>query len=31
MVWNGELDIIRKKVSVMEQQLKNMIDVLGKI
>ncbi|PIN88236.1 hypothetical protein AB205_0000490 [Aquarana catesbeiana] len=31
MVWNGELDIIRKKLNVMEQQMKNMIDVLGRI
>ncbi|PIO05582.1 hypothetical protein AB205_0111660 [Aquarana catesbeiana] len=31
MVWNGELDIIRKKLSVMEQQMKNMTDVLGRI
>ncbi|PIO10044.1 hypothetical protein AB205_0124320 [Aquarana catesbeiana] len=31
MVWNGEIDIIRKKLNVMEQQMKNMIDVLGRI
>ncbi|PIO30022.1 hypothetical protein AB205_0122410 [Aquarana catesbeiana] len=31
MLWNGELDIIRKKLNVMEQQMKNMIDVLGRI
>ncbi|PIO25167.1 hypothetical protein AB205_0165620 [Aquarana catesbeiana] len=30
MVWNGELDI-RKKLDVMEQQMKNMVDVLGRI
>ncbi|PIO30741.1 hypothetical protein AB205_0136050 [Aquarana catesbeiana] len=31
MVWNVELDIIRKNLNVMEQQMKNMIDVLGRI
>ncbi|PIO10539.1 hypothetical protein AB205_0173700 [Aquarana catesbeiana] len=31
MVWNGELVIIRKKLSFMKQQMKNMIDVLGRI
>ncbi|PIO10473.1 hypothetical protein AB205_0128670 [Aquarana catesbeiana] len=31
MVWNGEIDIIRNKLNVMEQQMKNMIDVLGRI
>ncbi|PIO36880.1 hypothetical protein AB205_0182210 [Aquarana catesbeiana] len=31
MVWNGEIDIIRKKLIVMEQQMKYMIDVLGRI
>ncbi|PIO22585.1 hypothetical protein AB205_0112170, partial [Aquarana catesbeiana] len=31
MVWNGEIDIIRKKLNVMEPQMKNMIDVLGRI
>ncbi|PIO11911.1 hypothetical protein AB205_0213640 [Aquarana catesbeiana] len=31
MLWNGEIDIIRKKLNVMEQQMKNMIDVLGRI
>ncbi|PIO37893.1 hypothetical protein AB205_0066710 [Aquarana catesbeiana] len=25
MVWNGEIDTIRKKLNVMEQQMKNMI------
>ncbi|PIO26628.1 hypothetical protein AB205_0142730 [Aquarana catesbeiana] len=31
MVWNGEIDIIKKKLNVMEQQMKNMIDVLERI
>ncbi|PIO24243.1 hypothetical protein AB205_0080900 [Aquarana catesbeiana] len=31
MLWNGEIDIIRKKLNVMEQQMKNMNDVLGRI
>ncbi|PIO12139.1 hypothetical protein AB205_0151290 [Aquarana catesbeiana] len=31
MVWNGDLDIIRKKLNVMEKQMKNMIDVFGRI
>ncbi|PIO33347.1 hypothetical protein AB205_0128760, partial [Aquarana catesbeiana] len=31
MVWNREIDIIRSKLNVLEQQMKNMIDVLGRI
>ncbi|PIO24501.1 hypothetical protein AB205_0144660 [Aquarana catesbeiana] len=31
MVWNHEIDIIRNKLNVMEQQMKKMIDVLGRI
>ncbi|PIO28603.1 hypothetical protein AB205_0214160 [Aquarana catesbeiana] len=31
MVWNREIDIIRNKLNVLEQQIKNMIDVLGRI
>ncbi|PIO16279.1 hypothetical protein AB205_0074670 [Aquarana catesbeiana] len=30
MVWNGEINIIRNKLNVMEQ-MKNMINVLGRI
>ncbi|PIO15740.1 hypothetical protein AB205_0089140 [Aquarana catesbeiana] len=31
MVWNREIDIIRYKLNVLEQQMKNMTDVLGRI
>ncbi|PIO11936.1 hypothetical protein AB205_0147150 [Aquarana catesbeiana] len=31
MVWNCEIDIIRHKLNVLEQQMKNMIGVLGRI
>ncbi|PIN88295.1 hypothetical protein AB205_0181060 [Aquarana catesbeiana] len=31
MMWNREIDIIRNKLNVLEQQMKNMIDVLGRI
>ncbi|PIO31171.1 hypothetical protein AB205_0195440, partial [Aquarana catesbeiana] len=31
MTWNREIDIIRNKLNFMEQQMKNMIDVLGRI
>ncbi|PIO15530.1 hypothetical protein AB205_0036760, partial [Aquarana catesbeiana] len=31
MVWNREIDIIRDKLNVLEQQMKNMIDALGRI
>ncbi|PIO09470.1 hypothetical protein AB205_0041130 [Aquarana catesbeiana] len=31
MVWNGEIDFTRNKLNVVEQQMKNMIDVLGRI
>ncbi|PIO23454.1 hypothetical protein AB205_0114950 [Aquarana catesbeiana] len=31
MVWNGKIDIIRKKLNVMEKEMKNMIDVFGRI
>ncbi|PIO29193.1 hypothetical protein AB205_0046720, partial [Aquarana catesbeiana] len=30
-VWNREIDIIKNKLNFMEQQMKNMIDVLGRI
>ncbi|PIO28044.1 hypothetical protein AB205_0071500 [Aquarana catesbeiana] len=31
MGWNCEIDIIKNKLNVLEQQIKNMIDVLGRI
>ncbi|PIO12257.1 hypothetical protein AB205_0162160 [Aquarana catesbeiana] len=31
MVWNREINIIRNKLKVLEQQMKNMIDVLWRI
>ncbi|PIO15978.1 hypothetical protein AB205_0014610 [Aquarana catesbeiana] len=31
MMWNGEIDNIQNKLNVMEQQMKNMIDVFGRI
>ncbi|PIO35262.1 hypothetical protein AB205_0213250, partial [Aquarana catesbeiana] len=31
MTWNREIDIIRNKLNFLEQQIKNMIDVLGRI
>ncbi|PIO12268.1 hypothetical protein AB205_0041100, partial [Aquarana catesbeiana] len=31
MVWNGQIDSMRNRLDTMQQEMKNMIDVLGRI
>ncbi|PIO09453.1 hypothetical protein AB205_0133760, partial [Aquarana catesbeiana] len=31
MVWNGQIDSMRNRLDTMQQEIKNMIDVLGRI
>ncbi|PIO11019.1 hypothetical protein AB205_0114480 [Aquarana catesbeiana] len=31
MVWNGQIDSMRNQLETMQQEMKNMIDVLGRI
>ncbi|PIO25888.1 hypothetical protein AB205_0070530 [Aquarana catesbeiana] len=31
MAWNGEVDLMRNRLDRMQQEMKNMIDVLGRI
>ncbi|PIO09494.1 hypothetical protein AB205_0032200 [Aquarana catesbeiana] len=31
MAWNGEIDLMRNRLDRMQQEMKNMIDVLGRV